>query len=82
MAELYVGPHFWDRSSQLVSVRTSRYSSRQKWIDDMTQWAEQAGFQLEWSGESTHTSDALQWHQAEFYIADPGNRLAFALRWA
>lgn len=82
MAKFYTGPHFWDRRIYEVTVKTSWYQDRKAWIDEMTEWAKQRNMRIEWTGESTHTTDLNHWHEAHFYIPDERDRVAFALRWA
>jgi hypothetical protein len=86
MAQFYTGPKFWSRQwvreSCEVTVKTARYRDRKQWIARMTHWAEQRSMKIEWMGESTHTVNDNEWHEAHFYIPDEGDRVLFALRWA
>ena len=82
MAGLYTGPHFWDRSTYEVTVKTTRYKNRKEWIMIMTLWAERRNMKMEWMGESTHNVNDDEWHEAHFCIYDERDRVAFALRWS
>lgn len=82
MAQFYQGPHFWDRRTYEVTVKTNQYRDRKQWIVDMKQWAKQRKIQIEWMGESTHTVNDDIWHEAHFYIPNEHNRMLFALRWS
>lgn len=82
MAQFYQGPHFWDRRTYEVTVKTSWYVDRHEWVAEMIEWAHQRSIKIEWSGESTHSTENKRWHEAHFYIPDERDRVAFALRWA
>ena len=82
MAQFYQGPHFWDRRTYEVTVKTTKYKDRKKWIDKMTRWAEQRNMKMEWMGESTHTVNDNEWHEAHFYIPNEKDRILFALTWS
>ena len=82
MAQFYTGPHFWDRRTYEITVKTGGGIDRKQWVADMTKWAQEHGMQIEWSGESTHDVNGSSWHEAHFFIADERDRVAFALRWA
>ena len=82
MAQYYTGPHFWDRRTCEVTVKTNWYRDRKQWKEDMYQWADERGITMEWLGESTHTTDDDEWHEAHFYIPNEHDRMLFALRWA
>ena len=81
MATLYIGPHFWDERTYEITVKANGGIDRKIWIADMMEWAKQHSMRIEWSGESTHTSEDQSWHEAHFYIPDPKDRTMFALRW-
>lgn len=82
MAQLYTGPHFWDKSTYEVTVKTTKYRNRQVWIDDMIKWAKEREISIHWQGESTHVHNDDEWHEAHFCIYDSNDRMLFALRWA
>jgi hypothetical protein len=86
MAQFYTGPQFWNRQwmreSSQVTVKTTQYRDRKTWIEDMKLWAYQQGITLEWMGESTHTHNDNEWHEAHFYIPNKRDRMLFALRWS
>ena len=82
MAGFYTGPHFWDRSTYEVTVKTTKYPDRQVWINDMKRWAKERGMTIVWQGESTHVHNDDEWHEAHFCIYDERDRVAFALAWA
>lgn len=83
MAELYTGPHFWNRNEmQEVTVRATGTVDRKQWIQQMTDWADQHRIPLRWQGESTHNVDGNSWHEAYFLIRGEQNRTLFRLRWA
>lgn len=82
MAQFYQGPHFWDKSQYEVTVKTTRYSNRKIWINEMERWADEQGIEIVWQGESTHTVNDDEWHEAHFCIYNEHDRTLFALRWA
>lgn len=82
MAQFYTGPHFWDRRTYEITVKTNGNVSRKAWIADMMTWAKYHKIAIEWMGESTHNVDDNCWHEAHFYIPAEHDRLTFALRWA
>lgn len=82
MAGFYTGPHFWDRRTYEVTVKTTKYRDRKIWINEMERWAHRRGMKIEWMGESTHNVNDNEWHEAHFYIPNEHDRTLFALRWA
>ena len=82
MAQFYTGPHFWDKKTYEITVKTKGSVDRKQWILDMIEWAQKHDMRIEWSGESTHDVKGASWHEAHFFIPDERNRVAFALRWA
>lgn len=67
-----------------VTVKTAGSVDRKKWIQDMTDWAQQHCMQITWAGESTlhDLENDVVSHLAHFYIADNDQRILFLLRWA
>lgn len=82
MAQFWAGPYPWDKTQYEVTVKTTKYPDRKKWIDDMLRWAKKRDMRIEWKGESTHNVNDNEWHEAHFYIPNEHDRTLFALRWA
>lgn len=67
----------------VVTVRcNARGVSRKEWMLDMIKWADDHDIMINrWIGDSSHSVGDSYWHEVQFAIEEPSEKIMFLLRW-